>query len=292
MVEGGDAARRRLGADGALTIAGSEQLARKTPAAKKPRRKRRSKPDAQKKTPIKDDNVNRALATLLQSTLILQQPMRMVVEILLDTFLIPAASKVAVKIIAEQKGFGAEVLRRRAAAQQGEGNMEVDGGPKVLPLGPPSCSLALARSDGLAEGDCGSQRLKAMTEMAAAFAKLSRSELMDVISECRLTRTAKPAVMKLQAGICKGYERKALLAALVSVEGFQRCDGSAPAGYLEEELQDWLEVISGKQVFATGLLAIVLRSLAAAPLLLRSLPSRSRIRCSPPCRRETWTKLL
>ena len=85
-----------------------------------------------------------------------------------------------------------------------------------------------------------------MTEMAAACAKLSQQELMEVILECRLTRKAKPAVMKLQVGISKGDERKALLAALASVEGFQRCDGSAPAGYLEEELQDWLEVISDK----------------------------------------------
>ena len=53
--------------------------------------------------------------------------------------------------------FGAAALRRRAAAQLGEGNLEVDGGPKVML---PSRSLALALlAKSFASSPLGSDRL-------------------------------------------------------------------------------------------------------------------------------------
>ena len=96
-------------------------MSHKTTAGKKNRRKRRSKAGPHKKAPVKDENTAQLFSTMIQSTLILQQQMRMVLGILLEVYLIPATSKVATTMVTEQRAFAAEAAKRRGDRDGAQG---------------------------------------------------------------------------------------------------------------------------------------------------------------------------
>ena len=227
-----------------IATVGQVDLQRKQPS-RRTRRKRRSKPAEAKKTAVKDQNLAGMMQVVLQSTLMLQQQMRMVMGVLLEVFLLPGELKLVQALLSESKAFAAEAVKRRTGQIASEA-MSDGTAPPPQPLGPPTCTLALAFLENLHLEDIGGSNRASIQALAEKYGQASQSEILDLFQELRLTRTAAGTKFKLQFAITRGEERRQILLAIEAIAGAERKEGSAPAGYLEEEVQEWLDLTLAK----------------------------------------------
>ena len=214
-----------------------EEVHPAAPGPKKPRRRRRrTQPaDKDKKLVIRDQGLRSLLAALTKMTLMNQQAIRLLQGLACDTILLPLDTAIKAKMNHEAKAIVAEAQRRR---DLGSGT---DQRPEQL--GPPTCSMAMALLEGLAETDCGSANVEAVKSILARWGQLEAEEMDEQIQHCRVHRGYNATSVRLTSSMPRGPDRAAVLAALRGVKDVRVMCGQAPPGFLEEELQEWLDAI-------------------------------------------------
>ena len=105
---------------------------RKKPTKSRARRRRRNNKMENKKVPkaLGDESLRDLLLFLLRAVHQTQGQVRMLLGIVTDTFILPIASQIVVKMKAEAEAFAAEAQKRRQAREE-------DDSVSIAPLGPP-----------------------------------------------------------------------------------------------------------------------------------------------------------
>ena len=158
----------------------------------------------------------------------------MIEGILLDTFIFPKNHKLVSKMQEEQELFVLRVDEYRKVKEKN---------PMTEPLGPPRALPFAALVETAATIDaCGGDNLKKIKTLSDDINKCEKAEDVEQLARfCRLQKTAQEDQMKIVLGIQNLGDRRFGL-----IDGLRQCGGrhlrgSAPAGYMEEELREWTE---------------------------------------------------
>ena len=183
---------------------------------------------------VKDKGLRELLLLILKQTLSNTQKVRMIEGALLDTFIFPQSHKLVQKMQEEQEAFVYCVDEYRK---------EKEKNPMAEPLGPPHALLFAALVETAATIDaCGGDNLKKIKQLSDDINVCEKQEDVEqLVRVCRLQKTAQEDHMKIVLAIQNLGDRRFGL-----IDGLRQCGGrhlrgSAPAGYMEEELQEWTE---------------------------------------------------
>ena len=209
---------------------------------KKRNRRRRTKPaPGNKKLATKDPQLHQLLETLIRLCLMNQQELRNITGFLYDTAFVKDDSPIATTMLQEIRSFTAEAAKRRSEAEAAGDTS------RPTPLGPPHRCLALALLEGILASDCGGANKTRVAEIHKTWSEAAsddQSKLDDFIHTCRLSKAGAPGTTRITIALPKGTDRSTILTALRAIENTDLKSGPPPAGWLEEELSDWLTVLA------------------------------------------------
>ena len=80
-----------------------------------------------------------------------------------------------------------------------------------------------------------------LMQLKGAYDGLEPTDRLDMVKHCKLEKMFRPDLRRL-AFVLIHAKAGAVMKALVALGG-QRKQGRAPAGFMEREIQDWLEAI-------------------------------------------------
>lgn len=222
--------RAKLSEDGNFSAKAGESAGRRRG------RRRRTQPAAEeKKLGLEDPGLRSLLSTLFKSHLQTRQQVRLISGMMLDTLLLPGENLTEEKMQPQQHALTMEAKKRREAATDGT---------HPIPIGPPVRSLSLAFLEALIESDVSSGNKTALRQIHQRWETLEPHEIDDSVQACRFNRTSADK-LRVVIGMPRGPERVSILAAARALEGAVIFSGKAPPDFMEEELQDWLQLAAG-----------------------------------------------
>ena len=182
----------------------------------------------------KDAGLRSLLGTLCRLVLQTSQNTRLLMGVFQDTYMIPASNSIVAKLTAEGRGIAAEAEKRRKSVGK-------DG--KVEPLGPPAPAMFLALLESLETANIGSGNLDRIKDLATRMTALDLDEACEKIYAVKVSRTRTEGTARLTVAMERGPDRKIVIDALKALSGVTHKQGVAPAGYLEEELMEWVAAL-------------------------------------------------
>jgi len=189
---------------------------------KESRSARRERQKKEKKIQVKDQGLRRLLINLLKQVLINQQQLREVMSVVLDTITMDSESKTIKDMQAESRAY-AKAVREKGSA-----------------TGPPTGTVFLALLESLAEQDVGQKNKGKLQEIVVGIKDEPIG--MDMVRVCRWARAFKEEKKKIILHIVQPEVRQVVLSSLEQLGGTLH-SGKAPAGYLEDDLSQWLELL-------------------------------------------------
>ncbi|CAK0883912.1 unnamed protein product [Prorocentrum cordatum] len=183
---------------------------------------------------VKDKRLRELLALTLEQTLGNTQKVRMTEGILLDTTMSPKSHKLVQATQEEQGAFAQRVGSCRKA--------EIDN-PVLEPLGPPHAMIfaALVETAAALEA-CGGENQKSMLKPSENIIACGKAEDAEQLARmCRPQETTQDDQTNVVLAVQMSVDWRCALIDGLRQAGRRRLRGAAPAGRMEEELQEWTE---------------------------------------------------
>lgn len=249
--------KKQKGANGgglARGAAGAEGVA-PTPKGTRRGGRRRGAADKDRKLTTKDGGLRELLLLLTMQITALTQKSRAMWGILTRTIIIEDTHQVVKDMQDEGKAFAdqAQNLRGRVGrlkeeAKKAKGgdqaneanlNKEADGATQDLrSLGPPTMAVFAAMVESLAAQEVGKVNRVALE----AWSTQMVGDMPDYVKLCRLENCYANGQIKIVFSLAN-LERETILVDAFRALGAQVTTGQAPAGYMEEELSAWIDVL-------------------------------------------------
>ena len=169
---------------------------------------------------------------------------RLALGIRCDCVMVQANSNIAKSMTAEGVAFAAAVDARRRQMSKGE--------TAPPPLGPPTLHMFMGLLEGLVKEDCGSANREKISQYLTNINECADptapgSEVADMVMACKITTVYDKDKKRVILAMQRGELRTAVLTALMAVSGNKILTGSAPASFVEEEFEEWLDLLAKQQ---------------------------------------------
>ena len=253
----GDDRKKQKGKEGegvARGAAGSEGYAGKAKPVRRGGARRRGKADKDRKLTTKDNGLKELLLLLATQVTQLTQRSRAMWGMMTKTVILDDSNPIVKAMQDENKMFaaGAQELRdklkrlkdqAKAAkddkAAEGKANGEADIAQQELrALGPPTTTVFAAMVEALMGEEVG--RANRMTLEAWSTAMVG--DPPDFVKLCRLENCYQQDMIKIVFSVGDQAKENVLCDSFKAL-GLFVAQGSAPAGYMEEELSAWIDVL-------------------------------------------------
>ena len=196
-------------------------------------RERRREPAAgDKKISVKDDNLKKLLEIMCKQLTNNTMRVRQLMAMNVTTFLLPTDGAIVKAMTEEGESFAQTVREIRAKKKEGQ---------EIAALGPPTLGLFLVLLQTLTALEIGGENKKKILAVMEDYGKAEEApeELLH-IGMCRLESARDDSMTKLLVGM-GSYNHRALIVKSMQQAGFSALQGTAPEGWMEEELSEWIQ---------------------------------------------------
>ena len=186
---------------------------------------------------VKDNGLKTLLTLLTKQTLQSQQQVRMLASTVMDVFIMKSEAAVVQALLKEAKCFAAEVedYRRRK-----------DAGEEVKALGPPHPSAFMTLLETLVTADTGAANKEALKASLDRYGDCEDpAELINLEAQvCRAVAMPYDAAnTRIMLAMRDFPARRQVVSAMAQL-GAEHKKGQAPPGYMEDQLQEWLDALA------------------------------------------------
>ena len=240
------ATRRRLNTGGASAEGEDKDLGEDAPMAeakakvRRGGRRRRHQGGLDNKTLKTNDKALRSLLlTLIKMVCRLSQQTRQIMGAIADTFIIPTNSPIAKSLQNETANFAASVNDWRLLRDQ---TIETSDALPA-PLGPPTDTLFYEFLTTLAAQDVGGANRETINQIVSQTDTDGPKVFNKDVHFIKLEKIREEGKIKLVIVFTAWSHRSVILDSLAQL-GAARKVGAAPAGWLEDELSEWIDALS------------------------------------------------
>ena len=95
----------------------------------------------------------------------------------------------------------------------------------------------------LEAADIGSGNAERIKSIADTYSNLDMNQISEMVYQVKVSRTKDQGTSRLTLALARGPDKGSIIQAMNAIKDFKHKVGMAPAGYLEEELADWVDYL-------------------------------------------------